>query len=216
MKHLDIRTQWQRQGDPGRHRPEKIRRPPHRNRSDLPREHLQRNGTREEGKSLYRQGDLVPDDITIPMILDRLQSPIAPRAGSSTASPATWQQAEAMWRPSRSEHELDFVARSCSPRDRQEAHHGPQALPRRQQHPKNIFIDAIKPAEKGGKMVWPRMRRRNLKARADNQERAPSTSATASLRHQEGSLAAVNFFKAAREGDRSGRTPGVKEVSKTS
>jgi adenylate kinase len=81
-------------------------------------------------------------------------------------------------------------------------------------HPNNIFIDAIKPAEKGGKMVCRVCGAENLKARADDQDES-----AIDKRHgiyydtKTGSLAAVNFFKQRVKVIEVDGTPGVKEVA---
>ncbi len=68
-------------------------------------------------------------------------------------------------------------------------------------HPNNIYIDAIKPAEKDGKMVCRVCGCDKLTARADDQDEA-----AIDKRHgiyydtKTGTLAAVNYFKEARPG----------------
>jgi len=81
-------------------------------------------------------------------------------------------------------------------------------------HPNNIFIDAIKPAEKDGKPVCRVCGCDKLTARADDQDEA-----AIDKRHgiyydtKTGTLAAVNFFKARVQVLEVDGTPGVKEVS---
>jgi adenylate kinase len=81
-------------------------------------------------------------------------------------------------------------------------------------HPNNIFIDAIKPAEKAGKVVCRVCGADNLKARADDQDEG-----AIDKRHgiyydtKTGSLAAVNFFKQRVKVIEVDGTPGVKEVA---
>jgi len=86
-------------------------------------------------------------------------------------------------------------------------------------HPNNIYIDAIKPADKDGKMVC-RVCGGELSARADDQDEA-----AINKRHDiyydtaTGTLASVNYFKELSKKDGSIKvieldgTPGVKEVS---
>jgi adenylate kinase len=85
-------------------------------------------------------------------------------------------------------------------------------------HPNNIYIDAIKPVEKGGKFVC-RVCGGELSARSDDQDET-----AIGKRHdiyyddKTGTIAAVNYFKqvAAKKGikviELDGK-PGVKEVT---
>ena len=81
-------------------------------------------------------------------------------------------------------------------------------------HPNNIYIDAIKPAEKNGKPVCRVCGCDKLTARADDQDEG-----AIDKRHgiyydtKTGTLAAVNFFKARVQVIEVDGTPGVKEVS---
>ena len=81
-------------------------------------------------------------------------------------------------------------------------------------HPNNIYIDAIKPAEKDGKMVCRVCGGDKLTARADDQDEA-----AIDKRHgiyydtKTGTLAAVNFFKERVTVIEVDGTPGVKEVA---
>ena len=82
-------------------------------------------------------------------------------------------------------------------------------------HPNNIFIDAIKPAEKDGKPVCRVCGCDKLTARADDQDEA-----AIDKRHgiyydkQTGTLAAVDYFRARATILKVDGTPGVKEVSR--
>ena len=81
-------------------------------------------------------------------------------------------------------------------------------------HPNNIFIDAIKPAEKEGKPVCRVCGCDKLTARADDQDEA-----AIDKRHgiyydtKTGTLAAVNSFRTRVKILEVDGTPGVKEVS---
>jgi len=87
-------------------------------------------------------------------------------------------------------------------------------------HPNNVFIEAIKPAEKGGETGLPGLRG-ELKTRSDDQDGAAIDKRHAIYYNiQDGTLAAVNYFRdKAKKGqsqlkviELDGR-PGVKEVS---
>jgi adenylate kinase len=81
-------------------------------------------------------------------------------------------------------------------------------------HPNNIYIDAIKPAVKDGKMVCRVCGSDKLTVRADDQDEA-----AIDKRHgiyydkSAGTLAAVNYFRSRAKVLEIDGTPGVKEVS---
>ena len=110
---------------------------------------------------------------------------------------------------------LDFVVEILLARDvAKKRIMGRRLCPADNNHPNNIYIDAIKPAEKNGKMVCRVCGAENLKTRADDQDEA-----AIDKRHgiyydtKTGSLAAVNFFKQRVKVIEVDGTPGVKEVS---
>ena len=81
-------------------------------------------------------------------------------------------------------------------------------------HPNNIFIDAIKPAEKDGKMVCRVCGGEKLTARADDQdEDAIDKRHNIYYDTRTGTLAAVNYFKERVKVIGVDGLPGVKEVS---
>jgi adenylate kinase len=81
-------------------------------------------------------------------------------------------------------------------------------------HPNNIFIDAIKPAQKDGKMVCRVCGCETLTTRADDQD-----GAAIDKRHniyydtKTGTMAGVNYFKERVKVIDVDGLPGVKEVS---
>jgi adenylate kinase len=87
-------------------------------------------------------------------------------------------------------------------------------------HPNNVFIQAIKPAEKGGKQIC-RVCGGELKTRSDDQDETAIDKRHAIYYNpQDGTLAAVNYFKDKAEKGKAGvkaieldGRPGVKEVS---
>lgn len=87
-------------------------------------------------------------------------------------------------------------------------------------HPNNVFIEAIKPVQKKGKMVC-RVCGGELKTRSDDQDEAAIDKRHAIYYDTEnGTLAAINYFKEkAKKGQAGYRVieidgrPGVQEVS---
>ncbi|MCX7635908.1 MAG: adenylate kinase, partial [Syntrophales bacterium] len=81
-------------------------------------------------------------------------------------------------------------------------------------HPNNIYIDAIKPTEKDGKLVCRVCGCETLTTRADDQdEEAIDKRHSIYYDTQTGTLAAVNYFKERVKVISVDGTPGVKEVS---
>jgi adenylate kinase len=87
-------------------------------------------------------------------------------------------------------------------------------------HPNNVFIQAIKPAEKGGKQIC-RVCGGELKTRSDDQDETAIDKRHAIYYNtQDGTLAAVHYFQDKAEKGKAGvkaieldGRPGVKEVS---
>ncbi|MFZ2418024.1 MAG: nucleoside monophosphate kinase, partial [Smithellaceae bacterium] len=64
----------------------------------------------EKAKAFIDRGELVPDDITIPMILDRLKEDDAKKGWLLDGFPRNLAQAEALWKALQKENiKLDFV-----------------------------------------------------------------------------------------------------------
>jgi adenylate kinase len=172
-------------------------------------------GTR--AKEYIDRGDLVPDEITIPMILDRLQQPDCQKGWLLDGFPRNRNQAIRL-------HEsleeagiaVDIVVEIIL--DREIAKN--RIMGRRlcvfdNNHPNNVFIDAIKPD--GDKC---RVCGGELKTRSDDQDEV-----AINKRHdiyydsQEGTLASAYYFKDLAEKKGSPRyltlngEPSVKEVA---
>ena len=140
----------------------------------------------------------------------------AKRDGFSTVFPRNLVQAEALWNALQKENiGLDNVIEIIL--DRQTSKNrimGRRLCATDNNHPNNIFIDAIKPADKGGKTVCQVCGCETLTARADDQDEA-----AIDKRHgiyydtKTGTLAAVNFYKARVKVIEVDGTPGVKQVS---
>lgn len=178
------------------------------------------NGTDlgKEAKGYIDRGELVPDSITIPMILDRLKSDDAVNGWLLDGFPRNLTQAEELDKALNAEGiSLDIVIEMVL--DRQIAKDrimGRRLCENDNNHPNNIFIDAIKPD--GDKC---RVCGGGLKTRSDDQdEDAIDKRHNIYYDTETGTMAAVNYYKALSADNQGvpkiieldGR-PGVKEVS---
>jgi len=169
----------------------------------------------KKAKGFIDRGELVPDEVTIPMILDRLKAADAKNGWLLDGFPRNLAQAEALYEALQKEGiKLDFVIEIVL--DRQTSKNrimGRRLCANDNNHPNNIFIDAIKPAEKGGTMVC-RVCGGALSARADDQDEG-----AIDKRHniyydtKTGTMAAVNYFKDRVKVIEVDGLPGVKDVS---
>ncbi|ETR71525.1 MAG: adenylate kinase [Candidatus Magnetoglobus multicellularis str. Araruama] len=166
-----------------------------------------------KAKGFIDKGELVPDEITIPMILDRLKQDDCKQGWLLDGFPRNKNQAEKLDDALKAEGmDLDIVVELEL--DREIAKNrimGRRICQTDNNHPNNIFIDAIKP---NGDIC--RVCSGELKTRSDDQDEA-----AISKRHDiyydtnTGTLAAAYYFK--NKGDVKYVTldgkPGVKEVS---
>jgi len=171
-----------------------------------------------EAKGYIDRGELVPDSITIPMILDRLKEKDCEGGWLLDGFPRNLTQAEELGKALEKEGiALDVVIEMVL--DRQIAKNrimGRRLCVNDNNHPNNIFIDAIKP--EGDKC---RVCGGELKARSDDQdENAIDKRHNIYYDSDSGTTAAILFFRdlsSKNNGipkiiDLDGR-PGVKEVS---
>ncbi len=172
----------------------------------------------KEAKGYIDRGELVPDSITIPMILDRLKEPDCKNGWLLDGFPRNLTQAQELDKALKQAGiQLDIVIEMVL--DRQIAKNrimGRRLCVHDNNHPNNIFIDAIKP--NGDKC---RVCGGDLKTRSDDQDEG-----AIDKRHniyydtKTGTMAAIVYFKdlsAKHKGlprivELDGR-PGVKEVS---
>jgi len=170
----------------------------------------------KKAKDFIDRGELVPDEITVPMILNRLKEADCAKGWLLDGFPRNLVQAEALWNALVKENmKLDFVIEIIL--DRQTSKNrimGRRLCATDNNHPNNIFIDAIKPAEKDGKMVCRVCGCETLTARADDQDEG-----AIDKRHniyydtKTGTLAGVNYFKERVKVIEVSGVAGVKEVS---
>ncbi len=176
----------------------------------------------KKAKVYIDRGDLVPDDITIPMILDRLQKDDCKKGWLLDGFPRNDEQAKALDEAlKKAGIKLDCVIEILL--DREIAKNrimGRRLCANDNNHPNNIFIDAIKPAEKDGEMVC-RVCGGKLSARSDDQdETAIGKRHDIYYNTKTGTLAAVGYFKKLSTENKGvpriielDGKPGVKEVS---
>ncbi len=169
----------------------------------------------KKAKGYIDRGELVPDEITVPMILNRLKEDDCKNGWLLDGFPRNLAQAEALYEALEKEGiKLDYVIEIIL--DRQTSKNrimGRRLCAKDNNHPNNIYIDAIKPAEKNGGFVC-RVCGGELSARADDQDEA-----AIGKRHdiyydtETGTTAGINYFKERAVVIGVNGKPGVKEVS---
>jgi len=176
----------------------------------------------KKAKQYIDRGELVPDDITIPMILDRLKQPDCAKGWLLDGFPRNYNQAKQLDEALAGAHlKLDYVIEIVL--DREIAKNrimGRRLCVNDNNHPNNVFIEAIKPTRIGSKIVC-RICGGELKTRSDDQDEvAIDKRHSIYYNSKEGTLASVNYFKEKAKKPGSGLKiiqldgkPGVKEVS---
>lgn len=151
----------------------------------------------KQAKEYIDRGDLVPDGITIPMILDRLKAEDCKKGWILDGFPRNKVQAETLAKALNDAGiKLDYVVEIVLPRDVAKLRiTGRRLCVNDNNHPNHVAFEAIKPVEKDGKIVC-RVCGGDLKTRADDQD-----DTAIDKRHdiyyddQTGTMAAVNYFK---------------------
>ena len=173
---------------------------PHIESGAIFREHIG-GGTElgKKAKAYIDRGDLVPDDITIPMMIARLQKDDCKDGWILDGFPRSKEQAITLAKNLKEAGlALDYVIEIVL--DRQIAKErimGRRLCVNDNNHPNHIAFEAIKPVEKDGKLVC-RVCGGDLKVRADDQDED-----AIGKRHgiyydtKTGTMAAVNYFKEA-------------------
>lgn len=150
----------------------------------------------KKAKAYIDRGDLVPDDITIPMVLETLAKS-KDKGWLLDGFPRSLAQAEALDKALESSGmRLDYVVEIVLERKiARDRIMGRRLCVNDNNHPNHIAIDAIRPAEKDGKRVC-RVCGGELSTRADDQDEA-----AINKRHdiyyddKTGTMAAVDYFK---------------------
>ncbi len=171
---------------------------PHIESGAIFREHI--GGGTELGKKAKEyidRGDLVPDELTIPMMVSRLQKEDCKAGWILDGFPRSKEQAITLAKTlAENGLALDYVIEITL--DRQIAKErimGRRLCVNDNNHPNHIAFEAIKPVEKDGKLVC-RVCGGELKTRADDQDEE-----AINKRHNiyydtvTGTMAAVNYFK---------------------
>jgi len=175
----------------------------------------------KKAKEFIDKGDLVPDSITIPMILDRLKRDDCKNGWLLDGFPRNPEQAAALKKSLDAEAiKIDFVIEISLDRETAKKRiMGRRLCEKDNNHPNNIFIDAIKPRENNGGFIC-RVCGGALSTRADDQDEN-----AINKRHEiyydadQGTAAAVSFFKRIAVESNGTKfiqldgTPGVTEVS---
>lgn len=169
----------------------------------------------KKAKEFIDKGGLVPDDITIPMILNRLKENDCKEGWLLDGFPRNLAQAEAMYEALQKENmPLDYVIEIILDRDTSKKRiMGRRLCVNDNNHPNNIFIDAIKPEEKEGGFVC-RVCGGALSTRSDDQDEGAIDKRHGIYYNTEtGTMAGVNYFKERATVIGVDGLPGVKEVS---
>jgi len=172
----------------------------------------------KEAKGYIDRGELVPDSITIPMILDRLKADDCKKGWLLDGFPRNLTQAQELDKVLKKEGiAVDIVIDMVLPREIAKARiMGRRLCVNDNNHPNNVNIEAIKPVD--GKC---RICGGELKTRSDDQDEA-----AIDQRHniyydaKTGTMAGMNYFKELSKKNNGipkiieldGR-PGVKEVT---
>ncbi len=147
----------------------------------------------KKAKEFIDRGDLVPDEITIPMILGRIKQDDCKRGWLLDGFPRNPNQAKALVEALEKENiKIDVVIEIVLDRETAKKRiMGRRLCVNDNNHPNNIYIDAIKPKEGkcricGGELI----------TRSDDQdEEAIDKRHNIYYDERNGTLAAINFFK---------------------
>lgn len=161
------------------------------------REHI-KGGTElgMKAKAFIDSGDLVPDEITIPMVLETLSNS-KEKGWLLDGFPRSLAQAEALDKALKeSGMDLDYMIEIELDREiAKQRIMGRRLCANDNNHPNHIAFDAIKPVEKDGGLVC-RVCGGELSARADDQdEEAINKRHNIYYDDTTGTMAAVNYFK---------------------
>ena len=146
----------------------------------------------KKAKAYIDRGDLVPDEITIPMILDTLKAKGA-NGWLLDGFPRNMVQAEKLWEAlKKAGLKLDYVVEIELPRETAKQRiMGRRLCANNNNHPNNIYIEAIKP---NGEVC--RVCGGALTTRSDDQdEKAINKRHDIYYDDKTGTLAAAHFFK---------------------
>jgi len=172
----------------------------------------------KKAKGFIDQGALVPDDITIPMILNRLKEADCKNGWLLDGFPRNLTQAEAFWNALEKEKiHLDYIIELTLDRDTAKKRiMGRRLCAVDNNHPNNVNVEANKPVIKDGKMYCRVCGSDQLSTRADDQDEI-----AIDKRHgiyfdaTKGTVSAINYFKKRTKVISVDAFPGIKIVSAT-
>lgn len=171
----------------------------------------------KKARTYIDKGKLVPDEITVPMVLNRLQETDCARGWILDGFPRNITQAEALQRNLGEQGiKLDCVVEIVLERDiSKQRIMGRRLCPRDNNHPNNIYIEAIKPVSKAGVLLCRVCGADNLATRADDQdETAIGQRHDVYYDQTTGTMAAVNYFRDLEKTITVDGRPSVGEVSR--
>jgi adenylate kinase len=152
----------------------------------------------KKAKEYVNRGELVPDDITIPMVMNRIKKTNFKSSWLLEGFPRNLTQADALYRVMEKEGiNLNFVIQIVLDIDTAKKRiMGRRLCAFDNNHPNNIYIDAIRPSEKDGKLVCHVCGCKTLTIRADDQDEAAiDKRLSIYFDTKKGTLAAVDYFK---------------------
>ena len=172
----------------------------------------------KKAKGFIDQGALVPDDITIPMILNRLKGDDCKNGWLLDGFPRNNTQAEAFWNALVKEKIiLDYVIELALDRDTAKKRiMGRRLCAVDNNHPNNVNVEANMPVIKDGKIYCRVCGSDQLSTRADDQDEI-----AIDKRHgiyfdtTKGTVSAINYFKKRTKVIAVDAFPGIKIVSAT-
>lgn len=146
----------------------------------------------KKAKAYIDRGDLVPDDITIPMVLDTLKTK-GKNGWLLDGFPRNMVQAEKLWEALQREGlKLDYVVEIQLPRDiAKKRIMGRRLCKNNNNHPNNINIEAISPKDGKCRVCGAELTKRN----DDQDEAAINKRHDIYYNTTDGTLAAAHFFK---------------------
>jgi len=161
------------------------------------------------------QGELVPDELTVPMVLNRLQEEDCKKGWLLDGFPRNITQAQALEKALKERGiKLDYVVEIVLERKvSKERIMGRRLCPRDNNHPNNIGIEAISPVMKDGQLCCRVCGANNLVTRPDDQDET-----AIDKRHDiyydtaTGTMAAVNYFRTGHRVIEVDGRPSVNEV----
>jgi len=151
-----------------------------------------------KARAFVERGELVPDEITVPMVLERLKRDDCRSGWLLDGFPRNLSQAEALLKALQKDSiKLDYIVEIVLAREvAKKRIMGRRLCPRDNNHPNNIYIEAIAPLQKGGKLYCRVCGEDNLIVRPDDQDEA-----AIDKRHSiyydrvTGTMAAIDYFR---------------------